>query len=92
MRRAILAAIVIVAICAFLGLRWIRPIVRWPLLLLSGVSLFVLVATLVIPYPVPVRNQLLMATVGTGALALTYAYDAILGFLAGCSEGIRGAS
>ena len=60
MRRAILAAIVIVAICAFLGLRWIRPIVRWPLLLLSGVSLFVLVATLVIPYPVPVRNQLLM--------------------------------
>lgn len=33
-----------------------------------------------------------MATVGTGALALTYAYDAILGLLAGCSEGIRGAS
>lgn len=91
MRRTILTAVVIVAMCAFLGLSWVRPIVRWPLLLLSGASLFVLAATLVIPYPVPIRNQLLMATVGTGTLALTYIYDAVLGLLAGCSESIRGA-
>ncbi|MBB3260383.1 hypothetical protein F4827_005286 [Paraburkholderia bannensis] len=90
MRRTILTAVAILLMCALLGLSWVRPIVRWPLLLLSGASLFVLAATLVIPYPVPVRNQLLMATVGTGALALTYVYDAVLGFLAGCGEGIRG--
>ena len=76
----------------FLALQWTRPLVRWPLLLLSGTSLFVLAATLVIPYPVPIRNQLLMATVGTGSLALTYAYDAILGALVGISEGLGDAS
>lgn len=91
MRRTILTAVGIAALCAFLGLSWVRPVIRWPLLLLSGVSLFVLTATLVIPYPVPIRNQLLMATVGTGALALTYVYDVVLGLFAGLGEGIRGA-
>lgn len=76
-------AVVMISMILLLVLQWIRPVVRWPLLLLSGASLFVLAATLIIPYPVPVRNQLLMATVGTGALALAHLYDATLCILGG---------
>jgi hypothetical protein len=68
----------------FFALLWMRPLVHLPLRLLSFLSLLVFGITLLIPYPVPFSNRVLMASVGVGSLALTWLYDSLLGLMSEC--------
>lgn len=65
----------------FFVLLWMRPLVHLPLRLLSSLSLLVFGITLLIPYPIPFSNRVLMASIGIGSLALTWLYDSLLGLM-----------